>query len=385
MLFSEYFDPVSLEKPSEDFLINPNLFCKHITINTLDNPIRDINNIQIAIIGVPEERGSSTKGCAFAPDVIRNSLYKLNCINPKLKIADLGNLKKGGKTKDTYFGLRDVILELLEHKITSIIIGGSQDITYGLVMAFEHLQQQYNLTTIDYKYDLAFESYQNVTSLNYLNSIILEGKHLFEYTNIGQQVCFIPQESNDIFENLFHEGLRLGNIRNNLKETEPYLRDSDIVSFDICSVKHADAPGQTFASPNGLTSEDACQIAKYSGSGEKNKVFGIFELNPAQDMNNTTSALAAQVIWYFLDGFNLRKNENPALNPDEFKHFIISLDETNKMVFYKSPLTYRWWCEVPVKKNKNSKIIISCSETDYLKAGNHEIPDRWIKLFKKLN
>jgi formiminoglutamase len=384
MSLQHYFDPVSLEKPSDDLLNNPNLFCKHITIHTPDNPIGNLNGYQVAIIGVPEDRQSLVKGCGLAPDVIRNCLYQLNMVNPKISIYDLGNLKQGKEIKDTYFGLRDVVLELLEKNITVIVLGGSQDLTFGLCLAYEHLKNNFNLTTIDYKFDLAFESYANISSKNYLNTIILESKHLFEYTNIGQQAPFLAPESADIFESLFHEGLRLGSIRNNIRDTEPYLRDSEIVSIDISSIKHSDAPGQAFASANGFLAEDVCQMARYAGFGEKNKVLGIFDVCPALDHNNVTSALAAQIAWYYLDGLVYRKNEFPALYPNEFKQFIITLDEVNNMIFYKSPITQRWWCEVPHKNDKNTHVI-SCSENDYLRASNHEIPERWLKLLKKLN
>jgi formiminoglutamase len=383
MSLTDYFEPVSLERSNDFDPANQGLFCHNITIHTPDNPIRDLNSFQVAILGVNESRGCPVKGVDLTPDIVREKLYQLSGFEKNIKIIDLGNLRQGKEQKDTYFGLRDVVLELLSYNILPIVIGGSQDITYGIFLAFEYLQKPYTLTTVDNRIDVAFSSYDKITFRNYLNSLILENKFIFEYLNIGQQACFASAENSDLFENLFFESLRLGNLRNNLIIAEPYLRDSTILSIDFSAVRNADAPGQATASPNGFNAEDICQIARYAGFGEGIKVFGLFDISPVLDSNLTTCNLAAQTIWYFLDGYSIRVNENPSANPQEFKRFIVSFDENNTLVFYKSLLTQRWWCEVPAKDAK--VYIISCSELDYQKAGNNEIPDRWLKMLKKLN
>lgn len=382
MLLKEYFEPVSLEKPEED-IINQDAFCRHIYIHTSDHPIGDLHNYRIALIGVPEGRAASTDGIEMAPDIVRDKLYRLTFLEKKIPIIDLGNLKIGKEIKDTYFGLRDVLLELFSYNILPIIIGGSQDLTYGIFLAFEYLKTPYTLTTVDYRIDIELESYEKITHKNYLNTIILENKNIFEYINIGHQACFSRIDNNDILENLFYESIRLGLIRNNLKIIEPYLRDSEILSIDFSSVKHADAPGQAVTSPNGFNADDICQIARYAGFGENLKILGMFDICPFFDQNNVTGSLAAQVIWYFLDGYSNRLNEVPTEHPEEFKKFIISFDELNTLIFYKSLLTQRWWCEVP--GNNLNYHIIACSEADYISANNHEIPDRWIKILKKTN
>jgi len=383
MSLNHYFDPVSLERAEGEELPAKGLFCQSIYVHTPDNPIKDIYNYQVAIIGVPEGRGASVKKLDLAPDAIRSRLYSLNCLEKNIKIIDLGNLKQGKDLKDTYFGLRDVLLDLLSNNIVPIVIGGSQDLTYGMFLALEYLQKPYTLTTIDNRVDIAFETYENITHKNYLNSIILENKHLFEYLNLGQQACFTSTDNSDLFQNLYHESIRLGNLRSNLMISEPYLRDTNILSIDFSAIRHADAPGQAIASPNGFNAEDICQMARYAGFGEKLQIVGIFEISPTLDHNLSTSALAAQTIWYFLDGFSIRLNERPDLNPNEFKQFIVTFDENDTLVFYKSLFTQRWWCEVP--SNNSKTLVISCSEADYIRASNNEIPDRWLKLLKKLN
>jgi formiminoglutamase len=383
MKLKDYFDPVSLEGRENELLLNNRLFCKHIDIHTPDFEIVSLKNYKIAIIGVTDDRGCGAMGVQFTADAIRKQLYQLNFLEKNIKIVDLGNLKQGKEIIDTYYALRDVILELLSFGICPIILGSSQDITYGIFQAFEYLKQPYTLNTIDFRVDVAFESYESMTHKNYLNKIILDNKFLFEYINIGHQACFANTDNIDLFENLFHEIIRLGVLRNNTVLAEPYLRDSEIVSIDFSSVKHADAPAQLIASPNGFNAEDVCQLARYAGFGEKIKVFSLTNINTDNDPDNITCCLAAQCIWYFLEGFSIKVFEDPLKFPDDFKKYFVALDDENKIAFYKSMITERWWIEVPTKSN--SLYIAACAENDYQMSLKNEIPDRWLKLLKKLN
>ena len=60
------------------------------------------------------------------------------------KIADLGNIYKGENIEDRYFDLRDVVAELLKRNIITILIGGSQDLTYPVYRAYDVLEQTVN-------------------------------------------------------------------------------------------------------------------------------------------------------------------------------------------------------------------------------------------------
>ena len=164
---------------------------------------------------------------------------------------------------------------------------------------------------------------------------------------------------------------------------EPVFRDADLVSLDFNAVKQSDAPGHFHPSPNGFYGEEICQLAKYCGMSDVLSVFIISEVNPAFDINNQSSHLAAQSIWYFIEGFSQRKVEKPD-DSDKFTKFIVRLDSIDHdLIFYKSEQTDRWWIEIPSLKKKS--YLISCSYEDYLLAGNQEIPDRWWKAYQKIN
>ena len=110
---------------------------------------------------------------------------------------------------------------------------------------------------------------------------------------------------------MLFESFRLGDLRENIKEAEPYLRNADIVSLDLCSIKQGDAPGTTDPSPNGLEAHHICIISRYAGMSDRVSSLGIFELDLSKDLHSQTTNLISQIIWYFLEGFSLRVSDYP--------------------------------------------------------------------------
>jgi hypothetical protein len=112
------------------------------------------------------------------------------------------------------------------------------------------------------------------------------------------------------------------------------------VSFDISAIKQSEAPGTRFPSPNGLLAEEACQLSRYAGLSDLVSCFGLFEINGKYDINEQTTHLAAQAIWYFIEGFAQRKKEKPAQGHADFKVFMVNHnDMEHALTFYKSLVT----------------------------------------------
>lgn len=387
MDLKNYFSPVSLEKPGNHFLADKAIFCRNISIHTPDSPIGDLSVYKIAIIGIPEDRNAKIRGSAAAPDHIRNKLYNLYRVNPAVKIIDLGNLISGNSIQDTYYALRDLVLELKEKGIITIILGGSQDLTYGIYLAYEKIDALFNFVTVDSRLDLGIIQ-DEIKPESYLIPMLSRKKELlFNYTNLGHQKYLVDQEDIDFLQQQFNDTIRLGDIHSNIAITEPILRDCAFVSFDFNAIRQGDSPGCTHPSPNGLYGEEACQISKYSGLGNSLMVFGIFNILPSSDIQEQTTHLAAQMIWYFIEGVSQRKYEEPSGKSTLFKKFIVSFTgKDREIIFYKSLESERWWFEVPmISDTRKKKILISCSHEDYQEACNQEIPDRWLKAFRKLN
>ena len=386
MDFSEYFEPININQGDLDFNYTDNHFINNI--ERYEN--QDISTFNIAIIGVGEERNSNNKGCASAPNHVRKYLYRLTGFNNPAKIIDLGNLKVGATTDDTYFALSSILEDLIKNNVLPIIIGGSQDLTYANFLAYKNLEQTVNLVTIDSKLDLG-EADEELSSENFLTKIILEQpSFLFNYSNIGYQTYFVPKEHIDLVSRLYFDAYRLGQVQKNIEEVEPIVRNADIVSFDISAIRQSESPGNKNASPNGFYGEQACQITRYAGMSDKLTSIGFYEINPELDSNGQTAHSVAQMIWYFIDGYNHRKNDFPIGSRKTYLKYMVNIQEgQNELVFYKSDKSERWWMDVPYPAHKKIKyerhVLVPCSYNDYKIACDNEVPNRWWKTFQKLS
>ena len=357
-------------------------------INEDDFP--DYSSADIVLIGVKEDRNAiNNEGCALAPDFVRRYLYHLfpGVFNPK--ITDLGNIKSGFTVSDTYFAVSSVVTEMLENNIIPVIIGGSQDLTFANYQAYHNLGQIINIVSIDSTLDLG-KSENEMNSRSFLSSIILhQPNYLFNYANIGYQTYFIDQEALALMKNLMFDTYRLGSVRQNLEESEPIVRNADMISFDVSSIRNSDAPGNANATPNGFYGEEVCQIIRYAGLSDKLTSIGFYELNPRFDKNGQTAHLVAQMIWYFIDGFYNRFHDFPFKEEDDYTRFRVTIaDHKDDLVFYKSKKSDRWWMEIPLQSEQKLKYhrhyLVPCSYRDYQTACNNDIPDRWWMVYQKL-
>jgi len=304
-----------------------------------------------------------------------------------VKVYDLGNLKTTKNVGDTYYAIRDITLELSELGVIPFFIGGSQDLTFGMILALEKLPGIRQILTIDPRFDFWLEKEPGIHSRNYLNYILdKKVKRQFTYSNLGHQQYFVTEHQLDVLEQEFMESIRLGELRENIRRAEPLIRDADMVSIDMNAMRHSDASGVTNPSPNGLFGDELCALTRYGGISEKVKVAGLFELSPERDLNDQTSHLAAQAIWYFIDGLSHRIRENPMETSAHTKKFILKPEEIDQeLVFYKSNVSERWWVEVPVKNPAtNDNYFISCSYEEYQGACKNVIPDRWWRYLHRL-
>ena len=383
---NDYFNPVSIERPEFEHLTGQAGFPHNITIHTDNSSVKDISKFKIAILGVPEGRNSINTGSLFGPDAIRSQLYSLAKIPGKSKIIDLGNMKQGVTFNDTIAGLSDVISVLIQQNIFPVIIGGSSALVTAIDKSFSALKTRYSMLAVDPRIDFSNER-KEPDSFNYLNSIIHNSKSTFEhYINIGYQTYLNDQQVINRFLKRKSELVRIGDVRQAIHLTEPLFRDSDVVIFDISAVRQSDAPGTISPSPNGFYGEEICLLARYAGISDNLKIFGLFDVNPELDIRFQTSGLAAQILWFFLEGFSQKQYETPVLSKSNsgrfIKYHVRVTDLTDDLLFIKSNLTERWWIELPGEDGQSR--YIACSHEDYLMANRNEVPDRWVKAIERL-
>ena len=348
----------------------------------------DFENAEIAIFGVNESRGTGFLDVDIKMDVFRKNFYQLYIGSWNFKMIDLGDFKIGKNLDDTYFGLTDLISNLISVGVLPVIIGGGQDLCYAIYKAYESFNKGVNIASIDSKFDLISDDINKLNSRNFLGYIVKESpNHLNNYTNIGFQNYFVHKDERHEMEKMFFETLRLGDFRRDIEECEPYLRNSDIITFDMSSIRQADAPAVISPSPNGFFAHEACILSRYSGMSDRASVFGLFELNCVNEKNNQTSSLAAEIIWHFLEGYSLRIGDFPtekkiAIN---FKKYLVPIDQGDyQFIFYKSKLSGRWWMSslTDAKKDSFKETIVPCSYQDYLDAVDGKVPSRMTRLLR---
>jgi len=133
-----------------------------------------------------------------------------------------------------------------------VVLGGSQDLTYANYQAYQSLGQIINIVSIDSMFDLG-SSENEVTSRSFLSNIILhQPNYLFNYANLGYQTYFVDQEALKLMKNLMFDTYRLGLLRENLEEAEPVVRNADLITVDVSSVRFSDAPGNANGTPKSM-------------------------------------------------------------------------------------------------------------------------------------
>ena len=372
----EYFYPVDFASFNERG--------RKAQISTLGKNIENItgklkyvkpSEIDVAIIGAPYDNGNTSGGSASSPDKIRTCLYKLAPVDKKINICDLGNLKPSTTRRGTLLALRDIIEYLNEEKIFSVVIGGSQDLTSGICEAFRS-NKFLSLSVADAVPDMK-KGIERYNSSNYLTDIFKKLPGLFQFNLIGYQNHLVGEKFMSRLDQ-YGENLRLGQLRDDFDRAETILRNSDILSLDMGVINYSFAPASSQKNPNGLKGEEICRLSRYAGMSNRMKVFGLFELIPEDDNNDITTKLAAEIIWYLLDGVAHRPANEQKVR---YKVAIVGLDKP--VIFCQNTETNRWWFEI--SSLEGEKINIACTEEEYRQAANNEIPDRWIKFMQKID
>jgi arginase family enzyme len=381
-----FLSPVSDSVLAHAELLSAQALGQKLKIHSNQNGIPDLDNVKIAIIGVLENRNDVNYiGEEFNLNEIRKTFYSLFPGSWTTNIADLGDIKRGESTEDTFFALKTTIAILISKDIIPVILGGSQDITYANYRAYDSIMPMVNVVNVDCRFDLG-DSTKPMKNNSFVGKIILDTPYnLFNYSTIGYQTYFNAQEEIDLMEKLYFESYRLGEISKDVALVEPVMRDANIVSIDLNSIKASEVSVNQKHSPNGFDGKEICAIARYAGISNKVSSLGIYEYKPSKDDESTTM-LISQMIWYFIEGVNFRVKDDDFSIENNYQKFITLVD-SQELTFYKSIKTGRWWIEIPFLSTVNNKLkrhtLLPCMHQDYLDACNNIVPERWYKAFQK--
>jgi len=316
----------------------------------------DLKKTRVALIGTDEA----------VADSVRAHLYTLASLKPRVPFVDLGNLRKPDAAQ-----LIPVLHELLSGRILPIVIGADPGLAKAQFFSYQDFKNLINLAFVDEKAPVEPDGPL---------SGVLTPRHalLFHCSIIGLQGHLTPAEHIRSLEDQHDEVLRLGRVRTSIEETEPVIRDADVLAFSLHALRQNEAPGVLSPSPSGFFCEEACQMCRYAGMSDKLSSFGIYGYAPERDRDGQTAAVVAQMIWYFLEGFLHRKNDYP-VSKTGLTEYIVDFRKLNyQLTFWKSSKSGRWWMEVPVptKRKHQRHALVPCSYQDYQSACREELPDR---------
>ena len=348
-----------------------------ITYHSESYGLPDISDASVFIMGVSESRNSSFESQSQDLNKFRKEFYQLKYGDWKHKIADIGNLPNGETVEDTYHAIYEICNEIITNNKTLIIIGGSNDLIFPVFKSFNSIKNKVNIVSIDNQFDL-YQDSDIISGRSYMNKIIIdETNKLNDFTNIGYQRHLCSTDEMELMEKLFFEYISLGEISENNNKAEPFIRDANIVGFDVKSLSFHAKASSDFSYPNGIDSRLACILSKFAGSSVNTQFFGLFEL-----LNNKISnKLYAEIIWYFIDGIRNRIKEVDFNDSNIFYKYIVQTSG-NDLVFFKSKMTNKWWMEIKSIDNKVSKYL-PCLEEDYQISLSDNLPKRWIIASKR--
>jgi formiminoglutamase len=357
-------------------------------VNTSENFVAP-GKFEIVIVFVPEYRNSSLRPDVDFISAIREKLYSLKIGEWKTPVTDLGVIQPGESVEDTYLAVKDVVTELVKNNVFPVIVGGSQDLTFAMFEAYQKLEQTVNILDVDAQIDMG-DPEEALSSDAWINKILmLKPNYLFNYSVLGIQSYLVKQKELDLINKLYFDSFRLGDFYANDRMVEPLVRNADILSFDLDAVRGSDYHGNSKSLPHGFYGEDACRIMRYAGLSDKLTSLGIFNFQESRDLEFDAN-LVAQMIWYFIEGYNNRKRDYPIGSKTSYTKYVVSIDDfKDEIIFYKSDKSGRWWMEVPYPKIKGAKfqrhLLVPCDYDDYKNALTNEMPNLWWRTFEKLS
>ncbi|MBX2905756.1 MAG: formimidoylglutamase [Taibaiella sp.] len=331
----------------------------------------------IFLLGCAEWSGVE-KGRPYGkgPERVREELYRMYYWHSDIRIADLGNIRQGASPADTRSALLEVLHEIKLAGKIALVIGGGHDLMLQQYEAFKKSEQMVVASVADMLIDL--DETEEVNASGFLLDMLTRSPNFVShYSHIGFQSYYAHPQMLETLDKLRFDFYRLGKVREHIEDIEPVLRISDIFGLDMSVVRYSDAPANVNGSPNGLSGEEVCTLTRYAGMSDALTSFGIYGYDENNDVHNMTARQMAQMVWYFIDGCLVRRQEARLTDRDEFVVFNVVFSDMDT-TFLRSKRTNRWWMRLP------EGTFVPCSRKDYDIACAGDIPERWLREQERL-
>jgi len=265
------------------------------------------------LIGCPQDigvqRNHGRPGAAEAPDTIRRFLYKLKPPkeNTQVRLLDLGNVEASDDLDAMHEALYAVVLHALKDGKTVMVVGGGNDISYPDARALSEVSPNFIAMNIDAHLDMRKSDICH-SGTPYRD--LIDGKHL-KPTNFYEVGIQPWANSGDYLEDAKSLGVNIHTLSEiKAMGTQAFFTDLFykiegmplFVGLDMDSVRACDAPGVSAPSPIGFSATKLLGFADRCRNHGRTSVFEISEVNPAMDVDDRTSRLAALTLYTFMYG-----------------------------------------------------------------------------------
>jgi agmatinase len=263
-----------------------------------------IEDIDVVVIGVPDESGSHAKrkGTSRAPDVLRIASNESEFFERGGKLIPTCPMR-GTFDRKYIFDVGDVPnKQKLRHMVTDIALRGKLPIMIG----GDHSLTTETIQAVSKKLSLLyFDAHPDFVSStkNYYGSVLTDSTQSLNFRKsmlVGTRAAE-PEE----LENARRVDLRIVNpleiAELGVKRVAQMIRartsgSKVYISVDLDCVDPAFAPGVSVPSPGGLSSTDLIYLLNKAISAGNVVAIDIVELAPDYDINGTTAMLAARIM-----------------------------------------------------------------------------------------
>lgn len=309
---------------------------------------------------------------------LRRNLYAYH-YDEGVEFIDLGNIVCSLLAEKKQDAIKVIASILIKQNCLPIFFSDENKFNFALYSAFESYEQWVSVCEVSGAIEMFSEEDFLVRMLSH------RPNYLFNYAHLGAQGYFVPSTIKETLATLNFGEIRLGNLRSNPKIAEPLLRTADFVILNSNSLKYAEL-NNAGASPNGLYSEDLCQLAVYAGMSDQCN--GISIVHPFEDFGDVEASFLAQMFWCFATSVIRRLGDYPVGDYSNYVRYDVFFEKDDlTLTFYKSNLSDRWWLKTPDNINRQHNFkrhaLIACSENDYLECSKGVIPKIWwTEMFK---
>jgi formiminoglutamase len=280
----------------------------------------------LAVIGAPLRLGSITPGrCDLAPSAVRSILRKFSCYDIEsdvdlrnLAAHDLGDLQLADlKPEDAFEPLRDAVRNALAGADAVVVVGGDNAVTrpgvHGVADSLPNSLENCGLITLDAHFDLRDLS-NGLTNGNPVRALLADGLPGENIVQIGIQPFANSQAYAQVANDAGITVVTMSQIR--AHGVERLLTESldDLservehiyVDLDIDSLDRVFAPATPGSRPGGLTPYELRRVAWLCGAHPLVRAIDLVEVDPTQDVADSTMMAMASCLLSFASGLLAR-------------------------------------------------------------------------------